>query len=109
MSWAPAVRIVERATLPALRLTLLIPEHGDAAGSALQISEVRGARASGALWLRLASATGETVQIVARGVGAPTQVGPMTTDARIAVARGASEGSTIFTSGGTRVDWAHAV
>jgi hypothetical protein len=64
----------------------------------------------GGLWLRLRETNGAEVTVAVRSLGAPAQVGPLTTDARAVITRLGTHGAPAETvlSGGTYVDGAYA-
>jgi hypothetical protein len=96
---APLVRMVERMALPALRVTLLVPERMDA----VRIEDMAGDVATGALWIRLRDGRGCAVEVAVRVPDGPSRVGPLMTDALAVVmrARGAGTPSVVHRSGGS--------
>lgn len=105
MLQAPVVRFVDRARLPAIRLTLLTVERASPRRCGLEVAESAGTRAAGGLWMRLIEPCGARVEVAVRAPGAPLRVGPIQTDARLVVVRLASGAApTIFSSGGNHVE-----
>jgi hypothetical protein len=101
MTWAPVVRMVERMALPALRLTLLVPER---AAASLGVEDMVGDVAAGALWLRLRDGRSCATDVAVRVPDGPTRVGPLMTDAAAVVMceSASSGGAVVLRSGGSR-------
>lgn len=105
LTQAPVVRFVDRARLPAIRLTLLTPEHAHRRRDDLEVAETAGTREAGGLWVRLIEACGARVEVAVRAPGAPWRVGPVQTDARTVIVRLATGvAPAIFTVGGNHVE-----
>lgn len=63
---APVVRFHDRADLPALRLTAVVPSPTNGSAPTLRIEEITGDRAAGMLHVRLVTATSTRLDVVLR-------------------------------------------
>jgi len=84
---APVVRIVERCTLPAVRVTLLAASTADR--QPLVLGNVLGSVKQGALVLQLVESDGNTVDVALRTPTGPARVDTTVIEGRIVVATGA--------------------